>query len=35
MKKLTVKIDTIDKVKEFVNTLNTLEGDYDLKQTDM
>lgn len=30
MKTMTVKIDTIDKVKDFVNTIATLDGDYDL-----
>lgn len=30
MKKIKVNINSVDKVKEFVNVLNTLEGDYDL-----
>ncbi len=30
MKKIKVNINSVDKVKEFVNILNTLEGDYDL-----
>lgn len=30
MKSINVKIDTIDKVKDFVNTLNALDGDFDL-----
>lgn len=28
---LNIKIDTIDKIKSFVNKINTLEGDFDLK----
>ncbi len=28
---LTVKIDTIEKVKDFVNKVNTFNGDVDLK----
>ena len=27
----TIKIDTIEKVKDFVNKVNTLQGDLDLK----
>ena len=27
----TVRIDTIAKVKDFVNKVNTLDGDFDLK----
>lgn len=30
MKTLNVKLDTIDKVKDFVNLINTFDGDYDL-----
>ena len=28
---VTVRIDTIAKVKDFVNKVNTLDGDFDLK----
>lgn len=30
MKSLTIKLDSIDKVKDFVNTINTFDGDFDL-----
>ncbi|HAG04579.1 MAG TPA: PTS sugar transporter [Lachnospiraceae bacterium] len=30
MKSLTVKLDSIDKVKEFVNIINVFDGDFDL-----
>ena len=30
MKKINVSINSVDKVKEFVNTLNTFDGDFDL-----
>ncbi len=30
MKSLNIKLDSIDKVKSFVNTINTFDGDFDL-----
>lgn len=30
MKSLNIKLDSIDKVKDFVNTINTFDGDFDL-----
>ena len=30
MKSINIKLDTIDKVKEFVNKINTFDGDFDL-----
>ncbi len=30
MKNLTLKLDSIDKVKDFVNIINTFDGDFDL-----
>ncbi|MBQ7265659.1 MAG: HPr family phosphocarrier protein [Firmicutes bacterium] len=30
MKSLTIKIDSIDKVKEFVNIINVFDGEFDL-----
>ena len=30
MKKIKVNLNSIDKVKEFVNILNTFDGDFDL-----
>lgn len=30
MKSINVKLDSIDKVKSFVNTINTFDGDFDL-----
>ncbi len=30
MKSLSIKLDSIDKVKEFVNTINVFDGDFDL-----
>ncbi len=30
MKSITVKLDSIDKVKEFVNIINVFDGDFDL-----
>lgn len=30
MKSLKISLNTIDKVKEFVNLINTFDGDYDL-----
>ncbi len=30
MKSLNIKLDSIDKVKDFVNTVNTFDGDFDL-----
>lgn len=30
MKSLNIKLDTIDKVKSFVNIINTFDGDFDL-----
>lgn len=30
MKSLNVKLNTIDKVKDFVNLINTFDGDFDL-----
>lgn len=30
MKSVNIKLDSIDKVKEFVNLINTFDGDFDL-----
>jgi phosphotransferase system HPr-like phosphotransfer protein len=30
MKKVKVSLNTVDRVKEFVNTVNTLDSDFDL-----
>ena len=30
MKSINIKLDTSDKVKEFVNKINTFDGDFDL-----
>ncbi len=30
MKTLNIKLDSIDKVKDFVNVINTYDGDFDL-----
>lgn len=30
MKSLNIKLDSIDKVKSFVNIINTFDGDFDL-----
>lgn len=30
MKSLNIKLDSIDKVKDFVNVINTFDGDFDL-----
>lgn len=30
MKSLNIKLDSIDKVKSFVNLINTFDGDFDL-----
>lgn len=30
MKSINIKLDTIDKVKSFVNIINTFDGDFDL-----
>lgn len=30
MKSLNISLNTIDKVKEFVNVINTFDGDFDL-----
>ena len=30
MKSVTVRLNSIDKVKEFVNVINTFDGDFDL-----
>ncbi len=30
MKSITVSLDSIEKVKEFVNLINTFDGDFDL-----
>ncbi|MCD7905871.1 MAG: HPr family phosphocarrier protein [Clostridiales bacterium] len=30
MKEITINVDSINKVKEFVNVLNTFDGDFDL-----
>ncbi len=30
MKNLTLKLDSIDKVKDFVNIISTFDGDFDL-----
>ncbi len=30
MKSITVSLDSIEKVKEFVNVINTFDGDFDL-----
>ncbi len=30
MKSLNIKLDSIEKVKAFVNTINTFDGDFDL-----
>ena len=30
MKSITVSLDSIEKVKEFVNMINTFDGDFDL-----
>lgn len=30
MKSINIKLDSIDKVKDFVNAINTFDGDFDL-----
>ena len=30
MRSLNIKLDSIDKVKDFVNIINTFDGDFDL-----
>ena len=34
MRSLNIKLDSIDKVKDFVNIINTFDGDFDLASSE-